>query len=188
MRKLCIVVLICIFFSLYSCSSTDNQLKEVLVEALETSNGVRTGLDIKFSKFEVVDVLVKDSTAYYQEQYNTEKKNRTSAIETQIAYSQKSISELETKSNRDIVYDMLLSEQRGLLETATKSLQSLGSWTPDYLTKYDGRNKSEILAKLITTSFDFVTLKGNKSEIKDGKFLLSADGTEVLELLVGGNN
>lgn len=185
MKYVYATLVVCLLFSLCSCNSSDNQLKEVLVEALETTNGVRTGLNIKFSKFEVEDILVKDSIAIYQAKYDSEKKNKIADLDNKITSYQKNIVELESKSNRDIVDNILLSEQKGLLETTTKSLESLLDWKPDYLKKYEGRNESEVLAKMVIASFDFVTLKGNDREIIDGEFLLSADGTEVLELLVG---
>lgn len=189
MKQIIITLICCFFFSLNSCTTrADNQLKETLREALETRNNIRTELNIKFSKFDVADVLVKDSIAYYQNKFTNEKEKKASDLEHQVKLYQKSVNELESKKYRDIVDDMLLSEQKGLLETSSKALASLEGWQPNYLDKYKERDENEVLAKMVTASFSFVNLKGVQQEIKDGKFLFSADGTKVLELFVGMNN
>lgn len=188
MKQIITTLICCFFFSLSSCTQTNNQLQEVLREALETRNNIRTELNINFSKFEVADVLVKDSIAYYQNKFTDEKKKKASNLEHQVKLYQKSVDELENKKSRDIVDDMLLSEQKGLLETSSKALASLEGWHPDYLDKYKQRDENEVLVKMVTASFSFVNLKGVKQEIKDGKFLFSADGTKVLELFVGMDN
>ncbi len=189
MKHLITILICCILFSLISCNSqTNKELQEVLREALETSDGAHTDIRIKFSKTEVINVLVKDSIEYYQNKFSIEKKNRIANLEKNIEYHEKRIAEREAKENPSLVDAMMLSEQKSLLETSIKSLQSLESWYPDYLDTYNGREENEILAKIVTASYSFFNpfLK-KQMDVKGRKFLFSADGTRVLKVVKNAN-
>lgn len=179
-----LIIFIYSFFSIGCTSQTKNELQEALREKLETKNGVRSDFKIKFSKTEIVDILVKDSIAYYQNKFSEEKKKKASNLEHQVKLYQKSVTELEEKPNPDIVDQMLLSDQKGLLKTSTEALQSLDNWKPEYLNLYKNLDENTVLAKLVTASFTFTNpyTKVNQ-EVKDGKFLFSADGKQCHRMI-----
>lgn len=184
MKHLLIAIACC--FALASCiSQSDSQMKKVLLEALENTDGVRTDLKIKFTSMEVVDITVKDSIDYYQKKFNDEKRKQETSTESTIAYYQKKLDEREAKENKDIVDEMLMTENKSQIKNNQAALEVLEQWHPSYLDKYKGRNENEVLAKLATASFKFTNphTKANQ-EMIDKKFLFSADGTKVLEIFV----
>ncbi|NMA74241.1 MAG: hypothetical protein GX963_08815 [Bacteroidales bacterium] len=184
MKHLLITIACCLVLA--SCTSqSDRQMKKVLLEALESKDGIRTDLKIKFTSMEVVDITVKDSIDYYQKKFSDEKKKQQTSAESAIEHYQKLLDEREAKENKDVVDHMLMAENKSQIKNNKAALDVLEQWHPKYLDKYNGRNENEVLAKLATASFKFTNphTKANQ-EMIDKKFLFSPDGTKVLEIFV----
>ncbi len=181
MKKLLTIFIISL--STLSCTSQTNDVfKQTFKDALEMDNGVRADLDVKFTKFELSDILVKDSIQILQNIYETEKAKKIASEQKDVDLYKSRIEKYKKTADKSAVSRMMIKDQEGLLQSAEKRLEKWQNWRPDYLDRYNGRDESEVLAKLATISFScFNPRKQAREEATDVKFLFSTDGKTIIQ-------
>lgn len=166
---------------LCSCSSPQSEQEKLITDFLETNNGVKTDLQIKYSKFEVSNILVSDSLAILKDQFETEKTKKIASIESTISNKEKSIAEQRAKKNK-VVANSLIKMWEDDLVKQRRYLEEAKNWKPSYLSKYDSRNESEVLVQKIDITFSYFNPKLQVKQEMSAFVLLSADGKQCLRM------
>lgn len=177
-----------LFFSLalmaifVSCSSSQSENENLITDFLETRSGVKTDLQIKYSKIEMSDISVADSIAILKEQYETQKAKKVQSIEHTIKQQEESIAEQKNNNNR-VVANTLIKMWERELDREKEDLEKAQNWKPDYLTQYDHRNPSEILAQKADVTFSYFNPQLQTRQEMSAWIILSADGKQCYKFI-----
>lgn len=163
------IILICV-----SCSP-QSEHERVITDFLETENGTKTDLQIKYSKLKISDVSVGDSIAILQGRFEAEKAKKIGTIEKTIKLKEESIEDQKNSKNR-LVASVLIKGWEKELAREKESLEKTKSWKPDYLNSYDSRDVSEILAQKVEATFSYFNPKLQTRQEMSALFILSPDG------------
>lgn len=166
---------------LCSCSSPQSEQEKLVTDFLETNNGVKTDLQIKYTKFEVSNILVSDSMAILKAQFEAERAKKIESIERTIAHKENSIAEQQEKKNK-IVANSLIRMWEDELVKERQYLEEAKIWEPGYLSKYDSRNVSEVLVQKADITFSYFNPKLQVKQEMSAFVILSADGKECLKM------
>lgn len=175
----CTLALMALFFG---CSSSQSEYEKVITDFLETKNGIKTDLQIKYSKLEVSDISVADSIAILQEQFEAEKAKKTQSIEQIIKQKEASITEQKNSNNR-VVANTLINMWERELTREKENLEKAKNWKPDYLTRYDNRPPSDLLAKKADVTFSYFNPQLQTRQEMSAWIILSADGKQCYRLI-----
>lgn len=166
---------------LFSCSSPQSEYEKVITDFLETKNGVKTDLQIKYSKLEVSDISVADSIAILKEQFETERAKKIQSIEQTIKGKEKSIAEQQNKKNR-VVANTLIKMWEKELAREKEDLEKAQNWKPDYLNRYETRSSSDILARKADITFSYFNPNLQTRQEMSAWVILSADGKQCYRM------
>lgn len=180
MKKISFLFFAVFIFSLSGCNSQDNKYQDTIIEYLETNDqtGIRTDLKIKFLEKIISDIFVSDSIAILEKQYQTEFDKKLKTAQNSVNHWQQSVDKHEAKKG-DIVHKMLLVESTEKLNNAKSVLEEVQNWRPDYLDRYSGRDKNELIARSVKSKISFQNPKLSIRQEMDAIFILSPDGSEV---------
>lgn len=167
---------------LFSCSSSQSEYEKVITDFLETKNGVKTDLQIKYTKLEISDISVSDSIALLKEQFEAEKAKKIQSIEQTIKLKEKSIAEQENRKNK-LVASVLIKSWQKELARKKEDLEKARNWKPDYLTRYDNRNPSDILSRKADATFSYFNPKLQTRQEISAWVILSANGKQCYRLI-----
>lgn len=176
-----IFILLFIIAMLCSCSTPQTELQKLVTDFLETNNGVKTDLQVKYSKFEVSNILVSDSIVILKAQFEAEKTKKIASIESTISNKQKSIAEQREKKNR-VVANSLIKMWEDDLVNQRRYLEEAKNWKPSYLSKYGSRNESDVLVQKADVTFSYFNPKLQVKQEMSAFVLLSADGKKCLQM------
>lgn len=174
----------CIFtISLLSCSSKPSDYEKTITDYLETRNGVKTDLQIKYLKLDVSDISVGDSISILNENFEIEKRKKIQSIEQTIKHKEKAIAEqnekLATAKDDDkVVAKSLISMWEKELQKEKEYLDETQKWKPDYLNKYTNRNPSDILAKKVDITISYFNPRLQIRQEMSMLTILSLDGKQ----------
>lgn len=177
-----------IFFSLaltaclFSCSSSQSEYEKVITDFLETKNGVKTDLQIRYTKLEVSDISVADSISILKEQFEAERVKKIQSIEQTIKSKEESIAEQHNSDNR-LVANVLIKGWQRELAREKEDLEKAQNWKPDYLNKYDNRNPSDILSRKADVTFSYFNPQLQTRQEMSAWVILSADGKQCYRLI-----
>lgn len=157
-----------------SCS-TQSEHEKIISDFLETENGTKTDLQIKYSQLEISNVSVGDSIAILQERFEAERAKKIETIEKTIKLKEESIDEQKNSKNK-LVASVLIKGWEKELDREKENLEKAKIWKPDYLNRYDSRNVSEILAQKAKATFSFFNPKLQTRQEMSALFILSPDG------------
>lgn len=179
MKKLCIPLFIIAL--LCSCSSPQSEQEKLITDFLETNNGVKTDLQIKYSKFDISNILVSDSVAILQAQFEAERAKKIESIESTIKHKENSIAEQRSKKNK-VVSNSLIRMWEDDIANQQRYLEETKNWRPNYLSKYDSKNESDILVQRADITFSYFNPKLQVKQEVSAFVLLSADGKQCLRM------
>jgi len=166
---------------LSSCSAQTSEYEKATTDFLETQNGVKTDLQIKYSKFDLSDITVADSISILNEIFETERNKKIQSIEQTIKQKEKSIQEekdnLKTaKEGQKVASKTLIYMWEKNLHKEQKYLDEAKNWKPDYLDKYTNRKPLEILVKKADITFSFLNPRLKTRQEISMFAILSPDG------------
>lgn len=167
---------------LFSCSSSQSEYEKVITDFLETKNGVKTDLQIKYSKLEVSEISVADSIVILKEQFEAEKAKKIQSIEQTIKLKEESIAEQENKKN-SVVANTLIKMWQKELAREKEDLEKARNRRPDYLTRYDNRNPSDILSQKADVTFSYFNPQLQTRQEMSAWAILSADGKQCYGMI-----
>ena len=173
--SLMIIALLC------SCSTSQSEQQKLVTDFLETNNGVKTDLQIKYSKFEVSNILVSDSVSVLQAQFEAERAKKIESIESTIQNKENSIVEQRSKNNK-VVSKSLIKMWEDDIANQQRYLEDAKNWKPSYLSKYDSRNESDVLVQKADITFSYFNPKLQVKQAMSAYVLLSADGKQCLRM------
>ncbi|MDH6354671.1 hypothetical protein M2132_001000 [Dysgonomonas sp. PH5-45] len=184
MRKILLFVIP--ILALNGCHSQNSVLENTIIDYLETDSksGIRTDLKIKFVESEVSDILVSDSISILEKHYQEEYEKKLESAQKNVDHWQQSVAKHEKKKS-DIVHKMLLAESTEKLNNAKSTLEEVKSWRPDYLGRYAGRDKNELIAKSVKCKLSFQNPKLSSRQELDATFIFSPDGQKIHEFIRG---
>ncbi|NDV96899.1 hypothetical protein D0T84_18590 [Dysgonomonas sp. 521] len=184
MRKILLFVIS--ILALNGCHSQNSVLEKIIIDYLETDSksGIRTDLKIRFFESEVSDILVSDSIAILEKQYQEEYEKKLESAQKSVDHWQQSVDKHEKKKS-DLVHKMLLAESTEKLDNAKLTLEEIKSWRPDYLDRYTDKDKNEILAKSVKCKLSFQNPKLTTRQELDATFIFSPDGQNIHEFIRG---
>lgn len=177
-----------LFFSLaltaclFSCSSSQSEYEKVITDFLETKNGVKTDLQIRYTKLEVSDISVADSISILKEQFEAERVKKIQSIEQTIKSKEESITEQHNSDNR-LVANVLIKGWQRELAREKEDLEKAQNWKPDYLNKYDNRNPSDILSRKADVTFSYFNPQLQTRQEMSAWVILSTDGKQCYRLI-----
>ena len=168
---------------LSSCSSKTSEYEKTITDYLETKNGVKTDLQIKYSKLDVSDISVADSISILNKKFEAEKNKKIQSIEQTIKHKEKSIAEQKNKlttakGGNKIVAQSLIYTWEKELQREKILLDETLKWQPDYINKYTDRNPSDILAKKADITLSFFNPRLQTRQEISMFVILSPDGKE----------
>lgn len=166
---------------LCSCSSPQSEQEKLITDFLETNDGVKTDLQIKYSKFEISNILVSDSIAIFKAQFEAERAKKIESIESTISNKENSIAEQRGKKNK-VVANTLIKMWENELTKEKRYLEEAKNWKPSYLNKYDSRNESEVLVQKVDITFSYFNPKLQVEQEMSAYVILSADGKQCLKM------
>lgn len=166
---------------LSSCSSSQSEQQKLVTDFLETNNGVKTDLQIEYSKFEVSNILVSDSVAILQAQFEAERTKKIESIESTIQNKENSIAEQRSKRNK-VVSKSLIKMWEDDIANQKRYLEEAKNWKPSYLSKYDSRNESDVLVQKADITFSYFNPKLQVKQEMSAFVILSADGKQCLRM------
>lgn len=175
----CTLALMALFFG---CSSSQSEYEKVITDFLETKNGVKTDLQIKYSKLDVSEISVSDSIAILQEQFEAEKAKKIQSIEQTIKLKEESIAEQQNSDNK-LVASVLIKGWQKELAREKEDLEKAQNWKPDYLTRYDNHNPSDILSRKADVTFSYFNPQLQTRQEMSAWVILSADGKQCYRLI-----
>lgn len=175
----CTLALMVLFFG---CSSSQSEYEKVITDFLETKNGVKTDLQIKYSKLDVVDISVTDSIGILKEQFEAEKAKKIQSIEQTIKLKEESIAEQQNSDNK-LVASVLIKGWQRELAREKEDLEKAKNWKPDYLTRYDNRNPSDILSRKADVTFSYFNPQLQTRQEMSAWVILYADGKQCYRLI-----
>lgn len=172
----------CLLFIAVSCNDTNNVYKTTVLDYLQTKNGIKTDLKIKFQKFELSDITVGDSIKVLQERFYTEKQKKIDVAYQAVAHWNEAIAKQEKKGDA-LVAKALVVRYKKDLEKAEIELKQAMSWLADYVNRYADRSTSEVLAKKVDACFSFQNPKLATRQEISAYFILSPDGTKCYKMV-----
>ncbi|MDH6356239.1 hypothetical protein [Parabacteroides sp. PF5-9] len=186
MKRISFYLFAILAFTASGCSSQNSNYQKVIIDYLETNDqtGIRTDLQIKFIEIDVSDILVSDSIAILEKQYQTEYEKKLESAQKSIDHWQQSVDKHEEKKS-DLVHKMLLAESTEKLDNAKSTLEEIKSWRPDYLDRYTDKDKNEVLAKSVKCKLSFQNPKLTTRQELDATFIFSPDGQSIHEFIRG---
>lgn len=167
---------------LFSCSSSQSEYEKVITDFLETKNGVKTDLQIKYTKLEISDISVSDSITILKERFEAEKAKKIQSIEQTIKHKEESIAE-QQNSNDKLVASVLIKGWQKELAREKEDLEKARNWKPDYLTRYDKRNPSDILSRKADVTFSYFNPQLQTRQEMSAWAILSADGKQCYGMI-----
>ena len=185
MKKKSIYLFAMLLFTLFSCNTEKSNYQNKIIEYLETNDytGVRTDLKIKFLEYQISEVLVSDSINILEDLYKEEYEKRLKSVQHTVDIRQKNVDKYSEKQ-KDIVYKTLLADAKNLLKSAKEDLESVKSWKPEYLNRYDGRDPKEIIAQCIKAKLSYINPKlSNARQEIDVTFTFSPDGQKIYNFI-----
>lgn len=176
-----IFILLVVIALLSSCSSSQSEQQKLVTDFLEINNGVKTDLQIEYSKFEVSNILVSDSVAILQTQFEAERAKKIESIESTIQNKESSIAEQRSKKNK-VVSNSLIKMSEDDIVNQKRYLEEAKNWKPNYLSKYDSRNESDVLVQKADITFSYFNPKLQVKQEMSAFVILSADGKQCLRM------
>ncbi|NDV66913.1 hypothetical protein [Bacteroides sp. 224] len=186
MKRISFYLFVLLVFTTSGCSSQNSSCQKTIIDYLETNDqtGIRTDLQIKFLEMAVSDILVSDSIAILEKQYQEEYEKKLESAQKSVDHWQQSVDKHEKKKS-DLVYKMLLAELTEKLDNAKSTLEEVKSWRPDYLDRYAGRDKNELISKSVKCKLSFQNPKLTTRQELDATFIFSPDEKNIYEFIRG---
>ncbi|NDV77718.1 hypothetical protein [Dysgonomonas sp. 511] len=175
-------ILLLFFPFVISCSTSQSEYEKAIADYLQTGNGIKTDLKIEFLEMKVSDITVTDSIAILQKRFDAERTKKIESAEKSIKHWQESIEKQKGKKNQ-LVAKAIISNSTEKLEIAKTELKKAQEWKPGYLSRYESRNPSDILAQKAESRFSFMNPKLQTRQEMNALFILSADGKQCYKMI-----
>ena len=156
--------------------------KQTVLDYLQTENGIKTDFKIEFLKFESSDITVADSIKVLQEQYQAEKQKKIESAQQSVKRWSEAIEQQEKKGN-NLVAKTLISRYQKDLEKAKADLNQAMQWQADYLSRYEHRSDTDVLAKKVDSHFSFQNPELTVRQEISAYFVLSPDGIKCYRMI-----
>lgn len=180
-KPLLYLTLLLSLFFLFSCSS--DKYKGLFTDYLQTHDGTKYDLKVKFSKFDLSDVTIQDSIDILNDIYEKEKAKKLERVQSLITLEETSINNYKErlKSNpNNFMIPSSLAKAEERLDKLLINKANIEEWKADYLNKYEGRNPKDILAKKAEVKFSYDDPIFKTRAEESGTALMNLDATKVL--------
>ncbi|MGI9527152.1 MAG: hypothetical protein ACR2MS_08595 [Weeksellaceae bacterium] len=168
-------------FVVLSCSSNSKE-KEAIETFIETDGkGNKYDLDIKFDQLEISDVSVQDSIYLLEERFEKEKENKISSLEKMKALYEERVDKYS--KDKSYMSDYFLKKAKKDLSDQKEKIKEVNNWKPEYLSKYNDRDKSEILCKKADAIVRFENPRLKVEQTIHANFFLNKEGTKCFKML-----
>ena len=165
---------------LVSCS--ENKYQKLMTDYVETHQGTKYDLKVKYTKFELSDIKVQDSIDILNKKYEAEKAKRIGNIKSIIEIEEEYIRNREKETYFD-PNNSFYKRSQERLKQQQQSLENVKQWKADYLNQYDNRNPKDALAKKadIKFSYDHPLFKTRAEE--SGVAIMNLEGTKLIKYI-----
>lgn len=175
-----IIVLLSVF-TLIACSKNSKEKKAIENFIQTDKKGNKYDLDIKFDKLEISNVTVEDSILLLQEKFEKEKEKKLSSLNKMKSLFEDRVKEYSEK--KTFGSDYFLNKAKEDLSKQIEEIEETKKWKPEYLSKYENRDSSEILCKKANTIVRFENPRLKVEQTVHANFFLDKDGEPCFKMI-----
>lgn len=171
------IILLALIPLLFSCGGTKSKYENVIADFVQTdSRGTRLDMNFNAEKLEEIRrITVTDSIKIITDSFNAERDKQMASLDKSINIFTENIEKAKATLRPS---QMMIDSYQSSIDKTLERIDALKASSPEELTKYENRDRNEILAIVVRCTYSIEEPITNKRATETFDFSLSPDGTK----------
>lgn len=171
------IILLALIPLLFSCGGTTSKYENVIADFVQTnSRGTKLDMNFNAEKLEEIRrITVADSIKIITDCFNAERDKLMTSLEKSISIFTESIEKAKASHRPS---QLMIDSYQSSIDKTLERIDALRASSPEELTKYESRDRNEILAIVVRCTYSIDEPITNKRVTETFDFFLSPDGTK----------